>query len=147
MLNLSTAFILFFLAIIIVGSLRSLGSEKKDPSGRVLSINPKGTVVDQAVFHYDFFKNPGTNFSMDQIQTRDLIQLIRTAADDEDIPAVFIDFSSTNFAGPTTAINIAKELKDASRFWQKSYCLHRSSFYIILSNGFSSIGSMGAPCW
>ena len=111
MLNLSTAFILFFLAIIIIGSLRSLGSEKKDPSGRVLSINPKGTVVDQAVFHYDFFKNPGTNFSMDQIQTRDLIQLIRAVADDEDIPAVFIDFSSTNFAGPTTAINIAKELK------------------------------------
>ena len=53
----------------------------------------------------------GTNFSTDQIQTRDLIQLIRAAADDEDIPAVFIDFSSTDFAGPTTAINIAKELK------------------------------------
>mgnify|MGYP003306072641 FL=1 len=111
MLNLSTAFILFFLAIIIIGSLRSLGSEKKDPSGSVLSINPKGTVVDQAVFHYDFFKNPGTNFSMDQIQTRDLIQVIRAASGDEDLPAVFIDFSSTNFAGPTTAINIAKELK------------------------------------
>ena len=28
-----------------------------------------------------------------------------------DIPAVFVDFSSTGFAGPTTAINIAKELK------------------------------------
>ena len=54
MLNLSTAFILFFLTIIIIGSLRSLGSEKKDPSGRVLSINPKGTVDDQAVFQYDF---------------------------------------------------------------------------------------------
>ena len=32
-------------------------------------------------------------------------------ADHESIPAVFIDFSSTGFAGPTTAINIAKELK------------------------------------
>ena len=47
----------------------------------------------------------------DQIQTRDLIELIRAAAEDEEIPAVFIDFSSTGFAGPTTVINIAKELK------------------------------------
>ena len=68
-------------------------------------------MVDQEVFNYDFLINLGTNFSTDQIQTRDLIQLIRAAADDEDIPAVFIDFSSTDFAGPTTAINIAKELK------------------------------------
>ncbi|MDC0091986.1 signal peptide peptidase SppA, partial [Gammaproteobacteria bacterium] len=52
-----------------------------------------------------------TNSSTDQIQTRDLIALIRAAAEDEEIPAVFIDFSSTGFAGPTTAINIAKELK------------------------------------
>jgi len=87
------------------------GPEIKDPSGRVLLIDPQGTVVDQEVFNYDFLINLGTNFSTDQIQTRDLIQLIRAAADDEDIPAVFIDFSSTDFAGPTTAINIAKELK------------------------------------
>ena len=111
MLNLGTALILILFAMIIIGSLTSLRPEIKDPSGRVLSINPKGTVVDQEVFNYDFLINLGTNFSMDQIQTRDLIHLIRSAAEDEDIPAVFIDFSSTDFAGPTTAINIAKELK------------------------------------
>ena len=111
MLNLGTALILIFIAIIIIGALTSFGSEIKDPSGRVLLIDPQGTVVDQEVFNYDFLINLGTNFSTDQIQTRDLIQLIRAAADDEDIPAVFIDFSSTDFAGPTTAINIAKELK------------------------------------
>ena len=55
--------------------------------------------------------NLGTNFSVNQIQTRDLIRLIREAARDKNIPAVVIDFSSTDFAGPTTAINIAKELK------------------------------------
>ena len=111
MLNLGMALILIFFAIIIIGALTSFGSEIKDPSGRVLLIDPQGTVVDQEVFNYDFLINLGTNFSTDQIQTRDLIQLIRAAADDEDIPAVFIDFSSTDFAGPTTAINIAKELK------------------------------------
>ena len=111
MLNLGTALMLIFFAIIIIGALTSFGPEIKDPSGRVLLIDPKGTVVDQEVFKYDFLINLGTNFSTDQIQTRDLIQLIRVAADDEDIPAVFIDFSSTDFAGPTTAINIAKELK------------------------------------
>ena len=111
MLNLGTALILLFFAIIIIGGLFFFGPEIKDPSGRVLLIDPQGTVVDQEVFNYDFLINLGTNFSTDQIQTRDLIQLIRAAADDEDIPAVFIDFSSTDFAGPTTAINIAKELK------------------------------------
>ena len=111
MLNLGTAFILIFFTIIIIGAFTSSGPEVKDPSGRVLFIDPVGTVVDQEVFNSDFLFNLGTDSSTDQIQTRDLIQLIRTAAEDEDIPAVFIDFSATGFAGPTTAINIAKELK------------------------------------
>ena len=68
-------------------------------------------MVDQEVFNTDFLSSLGADSSMDQIQTRDLIQLIRAAAEDEEIPAVFIDFSATGFAGPTTAINIAKELK------------------------------------
>ena len=111
MLNLGTAFVLIFFTIIIIGALTSSGPEVKDPSGRVLFIDPVGTVVDQEVFNSDFLFNFGTDSSTEQIQTRDLIQLIRAAAEDEDIPAVFIDFSSTGFAGPTTAINIAKELK------------------------------------
>jgi protease-4 len=111
MLNLGTAFVLIFFTIIIIGALTSSGPEAKDPSGRVLFIDPVGTVVDQEVFNSDFLSQLGADSSMDQIQTRDLIQLIRAAAEDEEIPAVFIDFSATGFAGPTTAINIAKELK------------------------------------
>ena len=110
MLNLGTAFVLIFFAFIIIGALTSM-PEVKDPSGRVLLIDPEGTVVDQAAFNSDFLSSIGTDSSTDQIQTRDLIRLIRAAAEDEDIPAVFVDFSSTGFAGPTTAINIAKELK------------------------------------
>ncbi len=111
MLNLGTAFVLIFFTIIIIGALTSSGPEVKDPSGRVLFIDPVGTVVDQEVFNTDFLSSIGADSSMDQIQTRDLIKLIRAAAEDEEIPAVFIDFSATGFAGPTTAINIAKELK------------------------------------
>ena len=111
MLNLGTAFVLIFFTIIIIGAFTSSGPEVKDPSGRVLFIDPVGTVVDQEVFNSDFLSQLGADPSMDQIQTRDLIQLIRAAAEDEEIPAVFIDFSATGFAGPTTAINIAKELK------------------------------------
>ena len=110
MLNLATAFFLIFFAIIIIGGLTS-GPEVKDPSGGVLLINPEGIVVDQEVFNSNFPFEITTGSSTDQIQTRDLIKIIRASVDDEDIPAVFIDFSSTNFAGPTTAINIAKELK------------------------------------
>ena len=110
MLNLATAFFLIFFAIIIIGGLTS-GPEVKDPSGGVLLINPEGIVVDQEVFNSNFPFEITTGSPMDQIQTRDLIKIIRASVDDKDIPAVFIDFSSTNFAGPTTAINIAKELK------------------------------------
>ena len=111
MLNLCTAFVLIFFTIIIIGAFTSSGPEVKDPSGRVLFIDPVGTVVDQEVFSSDFLSQLSADSSMDQIQTRDLIQLIRAVAEDEEIPAVFIDFSATGFAGPTTAINIAKELK------------------------------------
>ena len=110
MLNLVTAFVLVFFIIMIIGALTS-GPEVKDPSGRVLLIDPEGSVVDQEVFNSDFLSSIGAGSSADQIQTRDLIKLIRAAAEDEDIPAVFVDFSSTSFTGTTTAINIAKELK------------------------------------
>jgi len=111
MLNLGTAIVLIFFTAVIIGALTSSGPETKDPSGRVLFIDPLGTVVDQEVFGSDFLSSLAADSSSDQIQTRDLIKLIRAAAKNEDIPAVFIDFSSTGFAGPTTAINIAKELK------------------------------------
>jgi len=110
MLNLVTAFVLIFFIVMIYGALTS-GPEIKDPSGRVLLVNPEGTVVDQEVFNSGFLSSIGTGPSTDQIQTRDLIRLIRAAAEEKDIPAVLVDFSSTSFAGTTTAINIAKELK------------------------------------
>ena len=110
MLNLGTAFVLIFFTVLIIGVFTSSGPDVKDPDGRVLFINPEGAVVDQEVFNSDFLSSL-TAEQTNQIQTRDLIGLIRAAAEDEKIPAVFIDFSSTSFAGPTTAINIAKELK------------------------------------
>ena len=111
MLNIATAIVLIFFIILIFGPIASLDSDVKDPSGRVLFIDPVGTVVDQEVFSSDFLLDIATGSSTEQIQTRDLVQLIRAAGQDEDIPAVLVDFSSTSFAGPTTAINIAKELK------------------------------------
>ena len=110
MLNLGTAFVLIFFTVLIIGAFTASGPDVKDPDGRVLFINPEGTVVDQEVFNSDFLSNL-IEEQTNQIQSRDLIELIRAAAEDEKIPAVFIDFSSTGFAGPTTAINIAKELK------------------------------------
>ena len=111
MLNIATAIVLIFFIILIFVPITSVKSEVKDVSGRVLFIDPVGTVVDQEVFSSDFLLDIAAGSSTEQIQTRDLIQLIRAAGKDEDIPAVLIDFSSTSFAGPTTAINIAKELK------------------------------------
>jgi protease-4 len=77
----------------------------------VLVLNPQGTVVDQEVFGANFLANISGNGSTNQIQARDLIELIRAVSEDDEIPAVLIDFSGTGFAGPTTAINISRELK------------------------------------
>ena len=110
MLNLGTAFVLIIITIAIIGGISSSGPETTDPSGRVLYLAPEGTIVDQEVFNSDSIFDL-LDDSTNQIQTRDLINLIRAAAEDDDVPAVFIDFSATGFAGPTTAINIAKELK------------------------------------
>ena len=111
LLDLGTLVIVVLLATTIIGALTSFGPEDADTAGKVLFINPQGVVVDQEVFNSDSLFDVATDSSTEQIQTRDLIKLIRAAAKDEDIPAVVVDFSSANFAGPTTAINIAKELK------------------------------------
>ena len=109
-LNLGTAlFLIFFVALIISG----LFSFKPgiNSKGRVLVLNPQGTVVDQKVFGSNLLTSITGDRSSNQIQTRDLIKLIQAISADDDIPAVLIDFSKTGFSGPTTAINIAKELK------------------------------------
>ena len=111
MLNIATAIVLIFFIILIFIPIISSDYEVKDPNGRVLLIDPVGTVVDQEVFSSDLLLDIATGSSTEQIQIRDLIKLIRVAGKDENIPAVVVDFSSTSFAGPTTAINIAKELK------------------------------------
>ena len=109
-LNLGTAFFLIFPIVLIIKGLASLGLET-DPSGRVLVLNPQGIVVDQEVFGGNFLSGISSDGLSNQIQTRDLIELIQAVSVDDGIPAVLIDFSKTGFAGPTTAINIAKELQ------------------------------------
>jgi len=109
-LNIGTAFFLIFFVVVFLSGLTSFESEI-DPSGRVLVLNPQGTVVDQEVFGANLLANISGNGSTNQIQARDLIELIRAVSEDDEIPAVLIDFSGTGFAGPTTAINISRELK------------------------------------
>ena len=109
-LNIGTALFLIFFVVVFLSGLTSFESVI-DPSGRVLVLNPQGTVVDQEVFGANFLANISRDGSTNQIQTRDLIELIRAVSEDDDIPAVLIDFSGTGFAGPTTAINISRELK------------------------------------
>ena len=110
-LDLGTTLIVVFLVIAIIEALTASGPDVEDPSGKALLIDPKGMVVDQEVFNSESLLTTVTDSSSTQIQTRDLVKLIRAAAEDDSIPAVVVDFSSTGFAGPTTAINIAKELK------------------------------------
>ena len=112
MLNIATAIVLIFFIMLIFVPITSVKTEVKDVSGRVLFIDPVGTVVDQEVFSSDFLLDIATGSSVEQIQTRDLIQLIRAAGKDEDIPAVLVDFSSTSFAGPTCLLYTSPSPRD-----------------------------------
>ena len=111
MLNLGTAFVLIGITVAIIGGISSSTKDVTDPAGRVLILDPQGVIIDQEVsstgIGLDFSGGGGS----EQIQTRDFVALIQAIAKDENIPAVLIDFSKTDFAGPTTAINVAKELK------------------------------------
>ena len=109
-LNIGTALFLILFIVLILRGLTSLEPEV-DPSGRVLVLNPQGTVVDQEVFGGNLLARVSRDGPSNQIQTRDLIKLIQAVAVDDNIPAVLIDFSRARFSGQTTAINISKELK------------------------------------
>ena len=83
--------------------------EKVDPDGKVLILSPRGVIQDQEVYPADL----GFPFGMSnetQIQSRDLIRLIRAAAADERLSGVLMDFSSAKFAGSSTALRISDEL-------------------------------------
>ena len=104
-------FTLFLLIYFVGGAIYLLSKRpgKVDPAGKVLILNPEGIVQDQEVFPTEFgfpFNIPSQN----QIQSRDLIRLIRAAAADEKLAGVLLDFSKTDFSGPSTALNIAREL-------------------------------------
>ena len=72
LLDLGTALVLLFVVIAIFGALTSSEPDDKDFSGRILLINPQGTVVDQEVFNSDYLSALGSDASDNQIQTRDL---------------------------------------------------------------------------
>lgn len=93
-----------------VGVMISKIPPKVDPEGKVLIISPAGQILDQEVFPSEV----GFPFNLQnekQTQSRDLIRLIRAAAADERLAGVLIDFSKASFAGSSTALNIAQELK------------------------------------
>jgi protease-4 len=88
-----------------------------DPQGKILILAPQGLILDQEAFP-DEFNFPLAMPDDDQVQTRDLVRLIRAAADDERLAGVVVDFSKAGFTGPTTALQIARELralKDAGK--------------------------------
>jgi protease-4 len=104
LLNLGTALVLIFITIAIVGILPT--SKKVDPTGKVLIFNPEGIVVDQEAFNLaDGFLSL-FNEDANQIQIRDLLELIENIKADEKISAVLLDFSNTGFAGPTTLLTV-----------------------------------------
>lgn len=96
---------------IVVGIAQSIFDrpEALSAEGKVLTIAPKGLVLDQAVYA-DEFEFPFDFSDEGQVQTRDLIRLLRAAADDETLAGVLIDFSNVGFTGPSTALAVAQEL-------------------------------------
>jgi len=82
---------------------------KVNPEGKVLILAPKGVIRDQAV-PPSLQSLPGGDFDETQIQTRDLIRVMRAAAKDQRLAGVLVDFSEATFPGSATALQLAGEL-------------------------------------
>ncbi len=108
--NLFSLLILVYVVGMVVFALRQMPG-KVDPTGKVLILNPEGVVLDQEVYPSKL-EFPFAMPEKDQIQSRDLIKLIRTAANDERLRGVVVDFSGVSFAGPSTALSIAAEMQN-----------------------------------
>lgn len=107
-INLLTLATLIYIVFVVVLVLRQMPG-KVDPQGKVLIIAPEGLVLDQRAFPAEFNFPFGMQVEK-QVQSRDLVKIIRAAAKDERLAGVLIDFSKASFAGPSTALNIAGEL-------------------------------------
>ncbi|MCZ6831455.1 MAG: S49 family peptidase, partial [Gammaproteobacteria bacterium] len=107
-LNLLTLFMLIYLVVVVVMVMQKM-PDAVDPQGKVLILKPEGLILDQEAYPSEF-TFPFSLPNQQQIQTRDLIRLIRSVAEDERLTGVIIDFSEAEFAGPTTALEIASEL-------------------------------------
>lgn len=106
--NLLTLILLIYVIGGLVVLLREMPAAV-DPEGKVLILNPEGVVMDQEALPSELSFPLGVP-DQKQIQSRDLIKLIRAAAADERLAGVLIDFGKTGFAGASTALNIADEL-------------------------------------
>lgn len=104
-------FTLLLLVYVVGGAIYLVNQlpEKVDPDGKVLILSPIGVIQDQEVYPagLDF---PFGMSGETQIQSRDLIRLIRAAAADKRLSGVLMDFSSAKFAGSSTALRISDEL-------------------------------------
>ena len=106
--NLLTLFVLAYFVFLAIVFLRQM-PQSVDPEGRVLIINPEGVVVDQAVYPRRAMLAAVLD-EPEQIQLRDLITLIRAAAEDDRLSGVLLDFSKTAFNGASTVLAVAEEL-------------------------------------
>jgi protease-4 len=107
--NLLTLLVLVYVVVVVVAVVGKMPAAV-DPAGKVLILAPEGLILDQEAFPSDFSFPFGLPDQTPQLQTRDLVRLIRTAAEDERLAGVFVDFSKASFAGATTALTIAREL-------------------------------------
>ncbi len=102
LLNVATAFILIVITVAIIGGIFS-GDAEIDKEGKVVFLDPAVVITDEEAFADSLFANTDIN----QMTFRDFEDLVNELADDEEIAAIVIDFSSTGFAGITTLLNVA----------------------------------------
>ena len=102
LLNVATAFILIVITVAIMGGIFG-GDAEIDKEGKVVFLDPAVVITDEEAFADSLFANTDIN----QMTFRDFEDLVNELANDEEIAAIVIDFSSTGFAGPTTLLNVA----------------------------------------
>ena len=80
--NILTLIVVIYL-VVVVAAVLNRAPDPVDPEGRVLIINPAGIVLEQEAFPSEFNFPPDMSEER-QIQSRDLVEVIRAAAADRD---------------------------------------------------------------
>ena len=119
LVNIVTAFFLLLITIFIISFFYSIFAkeEKINTIDKILYFEPSGVVVDTAISGTDPIMLLTNNIDVDQHEESKLLEILNSAASDENLKAVYIDVSglSMYWSSAFAIAKAVKQIKDSGK--------------------------------